>query len=862
MAEVVPGRVRHLLVDARPVDHPTARQRGIGRYVTGLLAGLAEIDAPFTALVGSSAEAEVLADVVNDPDRLVPWSPGAVRRHAEVGTWYLATQLMLHPVPLDPIPRPITHARLPVAAIMYDVIPYRHPEQYQSVPSARRLHQLRAPLARTVDALLAISDFAADTAADELDFPRRWIATIGAGVEGRFVPAATDRPPRPDRVLPADTGDYVVSVTGGDERKNTHGLLRAWARVAPAVRARHRLVIVAAHDPNVLRRWQTWAAEAGVADEVVFTGAVTDDEMVALLQGARLAVMPSIEEGFGLPVLEAAACGAPAICSGVSSLPEVLDEPAACFDPHDPGSIATAIDRALTDDAHRDVLAAAGHRAVQRWTWSGVASATLDALDRLGPRFAGEPRRFPRTIALAGPYEASTSGIGPYDARIADALDRHLAMRGPDRLMRLVDLTGTPASTRPVAASGEVGPTDRAGRPGAGADGRWPARAVGRYVPAWELDHLVVALGSSHHHVAVAELAARVPCHVWLHEATIVGMHVGLAHLSGSPRWSEEHLRAAFEREGVGVDGVRSASEGLGRPAGEAPTTEELLDPAWWAGEGLTLLRPVLDRARSIIVSSERALDIVRGALPDGPPALVLPLAHPDPVDAPTAPNGPPTIVSLGWLDDSKLPEMAVATLARLRDRPGLGETRLVFVGAPVGDIAGRIATLAEQLGVAGAVEISGRLDDESYARRLAEAHVGLQLRRADRGEMSAAITDLAAHGIPTVTNLVTAGRSGPGLTVIGPDHTVDGEADQGRDPIAREGLADALVEALAPLLADDAARADAAAGALGRARSWTSDHVAEALLAWLERFDHTEHPTAATVVRPGASLGPDVDRQ
>ncbi len=88
------------------------------------------------------------------------------------GTWYLATQLMLHPVSLDPIPKVITEAHLPVAAVMYDVIPYRFPEIYQVDPNARRQAQLRAPLARTVDALLAISEFAADTAATELGFPR------------------------------------------------------------------------------------------------------------------------------------------------------------------------------------------------------------------------------------------------------------------------------------------------------------------------------------------------------------------------------------------------------------------------------------------------------------------------------------------------------------------------------------------------------------------------------------------------------------------------------------------------------------------------------------------------------------------
>ena len=141
-------------------------------------------------------------------------------------------------------------------------------------------------------------------------------------------------------MIPADVGPYVVAVTGGDDRKNTEGLIRAWAladRPSPlGLAGRHHLVIATAHTPDVLKRWEACAEEVGIRDRVIFTGALDDDELVAVLQGAALAVMPSFEEGFGLPVLEAAACGVPAISSNLTSLPEVLDEPTACFDPHDP----------------------------------------------------------------------------------------------------------------------------------------------------------------------------------------------------------------------------------------------------------------------------------------------------------------------------------------------------------------------------------------------------------------------------------------------------------------------------------------------------------------------------------------------
>ena len=556
--------VETLLVDARPVDHPTARQRGIGRYVTGLLRGLHEIGAPLVALYGSDTEAIVLSEAIPGLN-LVRWSPQAVRERVRPGTWYVATQLMLHPVPLDPIPSVITQARLPVAAVMYDVIPYRFPQQYQVESNARRQAQLRAPLARTVDAMLAISKFSAATAAEELGYPIERIRSIGAGVDDQFVPASARSLPRPDRVLPRAVDRYVVSVTGGDERKNTEGLLRAWALLDPAVRRGRHLVIATAHSPAVLRRWEGWAEEVGIRNEVVFTGSITDEEMVAILQGAELAVMPSTEEGFGLPVVEAAACGTPTICSNVSSLPEVLEEPAAEFDPFDPASIARAIDAALTDDERRELLIDAARRAAARWRWPRVAADALEALRDLGPRWPQRLREPERRIAVAGPFAGSVSGIGRYDELVVGALERR----------RLVD-NHTPRIDVFVDGSGTAEPTTTS-------VGRRPVRAIGRYAKPWDYDHVVAVLGSSPHHVATAELALAERCHVWLHEASLVGVHLGLAHESGSELWARQHVVERLELD------ENAATRAV-------ITDDELLDAPRFDELGVRLLGETLDR--------------------------------------------------------------------------------------------------------------------------------------------------------------------------------------------------------------------------------------------------------------------------
>jgi hypothetical protein len=357
--------------------------------------------------------------------------------------------------------------------------------------------------------MLSISDFAASTAAEELAFPIERIHTIGAGADATFKPAIGDPRERTRRALPASVGPYVVTVAGRDDHKNVQGLLRAWAHVERSLGASHHLVVAGAHDPALLARWIGWADEADVAERVVFTGRLDDDELVAVLQGAELAVTPSLEEGFGLPVLEAAACGTPAIASNVSSLPEVLDEPTAGFDPHDPRSIADAIVRALTDDDHRTVLLAAGRRAVERWTWTNVATSTIDALGATTPRWPQRLRRPPVRLAVAGVFgdhHDSATSI----AAIAATNDNVVAVlrsAGTDVTV-LVDNAGGPEPTA------------------AGPD-RWPVRAVGRFVKPWDLDHIVAVLGPAPQHLATSELARTVACHLWIHDDAMIGVRFG-----------------------------------------------------------------------------------------------------------------------------------------------------------------------------------------------------------------------------------------------------------------------------------------------------------------------------------------------
>jgi alpha-1,3-rhamnosyl/mannosyltransferase len=113
---------------------------------------------------------------------------------------------------------------------------------------------------------------------------------------------------------------------------------------------------------------------------VILPGFVDDADLGALYSGATLFVMPSLYEGFCIPVLEAMVCGTPVVCSNVSSLPEVVGDAALTFDPHDVRAMARAIERALVDEALRAQCIARGRTRAAMFTWRACAQRVLAVL--------------------------------------------------------------------------------------------------------------------------------------------------------------------------------------------------------------------------------------------------------------------------------------------------------------------------------------------------------------------------------------------------------------------------------------------------------------------------------------------------
>jgi glycosyltransferase involved in cell wall biosynthesis len=274
-----------------------------------------------------------------------------------------------------------------VAAILYDLIPLLNPAEHIGSDGARLWYHRKVDEARSADLLLGISHSACREGIEHLPSDDAHVQYVGAAAGDEFANAHyrsfRGHPIASEVMLyHGISRPYLMHTSALDPRKNFPGLVAAFAQLPKAVRSEHQLVLVCKLNSTSETRLRRVIAEAGLgADEVVLTGYVEDDELRVLYANCSLFVFPSFHEGFGLPVLEAMWCGAPAVGSKLSSVPEVIGRDDALFDPYDPGEMAAVICRALTDLAFRTELLAHAHKHARAFSWDSVALRGLRALE-------------------------------------------------------------------------------------------------------------------------------------------------------------------------------------------------------------------------------------------------------------------------------------------------------------------------------------------------------------------------------------------------------------------------------------------------------------------------------------------------
>jgi glycosyltransferase involved in cell wall biosynthesis len=354
----------HVVFDARSV---TPHFPGIGRYGSGMTQALAaRNDVRLTLLIDPR---------IWDTFYALPDFPGAERASAPYSPSGPMQQWAI-PALLGRLNAEVYHSPYylmpyfpgrPTVVTLHDLIPLRvsgsHPTPFRWI--YRWTHHLAA---RAAGRIIAPSQA---TAADLIDLglSREKIIVVPEGVGPEFAP-------RPEAEVAAVRARYnlpetfALYVGTNKPHKNLARLIDAWAGLQPA----WPLVIAGGEDPRYPA-----ARELGVRHGVpiLAIGSVSNTELPALYTAAALCILPSLYEGFGLPVIEAMACGAPVLCSNTSSLPEIVGDAALLFDPRDADQIRSAVSRAIADRDLRRELTARGRANAAMYTWARAAEQTV-----------------------------------------------------------------------------------------------------------------------------------------------------------------------------------------------------------------------------------------------------------------------------------------------------------------------------------------------------------------------------------------------------------------------------------------------------------------------------------------------------
>lgn len=374
------------LLWAHRLANPLEQMTGIGRHVAELVTALHADEQDWTLAIGSRDEPGFRQTDFHG----VPISRMSGPRHAIALSWMAlgwppaercgVAPAVVHVLNVSfPVP---THA--PAVYTLHDLMLLTHPEWYGRLEVIAHRRAL-GHAARHAAGFVAISSFVADEAAERLRIPRERITVVPLGVSAKYrsgLPA--DHVAAVCHRVGVEPNRFVIALGAMTTRKNLSMLLEAFAVAGPALEDVDLLFAGPSRDgaQTILRR----AADLGIAQRVRVVGFVDEEDLPALLTGARALAHPSLDEGFGLPPVEAMAVGTPTVVSSVGALPEVVGDASLLVPPSDPEAWAAALTQVVVDESERARLIALGLERAAGYRWDRAARQTRAVWDQVVAR--------------------------------------------------------------------------------------------------------------------------------------------------------------------------------------------------------------------------------------------------------------------------------------------------------------------------------------------------------------------------------------------------------------------------------------------------------------------------------------------
>lgn len=611
---------------------------------------------------------------------------------------------------------------IPTAVILYDLIPYIYRTPYLENPAVAQWYECKITHLRRTDLLLSISESSRQEGIKYLGFPEAKITNILTDADPQFsIKKYTKTEQQEVLQRYGIVNDFVMYTGGIDHRKNIEGLVRAYASLPKSLRNNHQLAVICSiHEFNRVEL-ESLAKQVGLKDkELILTGFVPEEDLIALYNLCKVFVFPSRHEGFGLPALEAMRCGRAVIGANTSSLPEVIGNEDALFDPYDDADIAAKLEQVLVDNNFRKTLEQHALIQAKQFSWDKSAQRAIAAFERyhenVKPSSINTLSQRPR-LAYISPLPPERSGISDYSAELLPGLSRYYDID--------VIVTQNSISDTWINANCRVLTVES-----------FKARAA-------EYQRVLYHFGNSHFHQHMFGLLEKFPGVVVLHDFYLSGIVSHMeTHAIAPNYWTVELYKS---------HGYTALHHRF--------TTKNEIDIVWQYPCNISILRNALGVIIHSVSSYNLAQDWYGSSA--GNKWAQIPLLR-----VPSIKNDKNKAGSILGFSEKDFIVCSFGKIGAFKLNHRLLESwlnsslakdkacHLVFVGENDGGQYGQdLLEKIKKSGLEKRIHITGWTDTEMYRQYLAAADVGVQLRTLSRGETSAAVLDCMNYRLPTIVN-------------------------------------------------------------------------------------------------------------